>query len=93
MTLPAGHHGLQLATAACLEAGAVTAPVPLAEGLVTTRLLEGLRGPVVAGLLEEVDAGDVVSMAPAAPIAGVLRHVPAGAVARRVLYRVGDRVR
>jgi alkylation response protein AidB-like acyl-CoA dehydrogenase len=83
---------LELAVAACLEAGAVMAPIPLAEGLVTNRLLAGTDGLVAASLLAEIDAGEVVSIAPAARSAGVLRHVPAGAVARRVLYRVEDRV-
>ena len=78
--------------AACLEAGEVMAPIPLAEGLVAIRLLEGMDGPVAAGLLDEVDGGEVVSIAPAAPVAGTLPYVPAGAVARRVLYRVGDSV-
>lgn len=60
---------------------------PLVEAQVAARLLERAGTPAATALLERAVAGDeLVTVALHGPVRGVLRAVPAGAVASRVAF-------
>jgi alkylation response protein AidB-like acyl-CoA dehydrogenase len=90
-----GGGGAQLLDAAlvCETAGEFLAPVPLVETMVANRLLARLGTAEARSILTEViDAGSVVTVALSKPAGGVVRWVPAGAVAARVIVLDGSRV-
>jgi alkylation response protein AidB-like acyl-CoA dehydrogenase len=96
MTIPEEHGGggagwLDLALAV-ERFGAALAPVPLVEAAVAGRVLaEEAAGEELRGLLAESVAGDaLVTIALAPAERGVVRLVPAGAVADTVIALDGD---
>ncbi len=88
---PAGM-GLLEAVLVAEIAGAHTAAVPLAEGMVAARLLGQLDGEVAAAWLHKVRAGALVVMAPQAVGVDGLPVIPGGAVAEAALLLHDDKV-
>jgi 3-oxochol-4-en-24-oyl-CoA dehydrogenase len=88
---PAGM-GLLEAVLVAEVAGAHTAAIPLAEGLVAARLLGQLAGGDAAAWLKRVRDGALVVMAPAEMTDDVLPVFPGGAAAKAALLLDGDAV-
>lgn len=97
MALPAVAGGwdaslLDLALVAEL-AGRAVAPAPIVDAQVAARLLARTGDDTAsAALRSSVDAGVPIALALHEPVAGTARLVPAGAVARHVVGRTGDRL-
>jgi alkylation response protein AidB-like acyl-CoA dehydrogenase len=78
----------------CEEAGAALAPIPLVEPIVVARMLAGIDSDAARALLSSLLAGDgLVTLALRPPVDGVIRWVPAGAIAGHVVLLDGDALR